>query len=233
MRNTMLCVAAMVALAGCSSASGPSFSAWSVDRQDGQQTYRVECSGLLESAETCYRKAREICHDEAVRPLEGAAPLGSTTTDGKPDFRKLIFQCGAPAPQPSTAAPAVVPAAVPVPAPLPTHVTLAGDANFDFNEATLTPAAKAQLDKLVANAQGMSFGTVAIDGYTDGIGSPAYNLRLSQARAWTVANYLKSHGLNAARFDVQGHGRTHPVATNATADGRAQNRRVGITLSGN
>ncbi|WP_175836999.1 OmpA family protein [Burkholderia anthina] len=229
MRNAMLCVAAMVVLAGCSSATGPTFSAWSVDRQDGQRTYRVDCRGLIEGAATCYRKASEICHDQTVRPVEDLAPLGSTTSDGKPNTRTLIFQCGA-APQPVEAAPAAAVVPAPVVVPAPQHLTLAGDANFDFNKATLTPAAKERLDKLVADAKGMSFGAVAIDGYTDGIGSDAYNLRLSRARAQTVANYLKSQGLNAVQFDVHGHGKAGPVATNGTVEGRSQNRRVEITL---
>ncbi len=229
MRSAMLCVAAMITLAGCSSATGPNFSAWSVDRQDGQRTYRVDCHGLIEGAGTCYRKARDICHDQAVRPIEDQAPLGSTTSDGKPNTRTLIFQCGEPPPQSSTVTPAAVP--VPVVAPTPRHVTLAGDANFDFNRATLTPAAKERLDKLASDAKDMKFGSVAIDGYTDGVGSDAYNVRLSRARAQAVADYLKSRGLNAARFDVQGHGKTHPVSTNGTAEGRAQNRRVEIALS--
>ncbi|WP_063906209.1 OmpA family protein [Burkholderia ubonensis] len=229
MRNAMLCVAAMVVLAGCSSATGPTFSAWSVDRQDGQRTYRVDCHGLIEGAATCYRKASEICHDQKVRPVEDLAPLGSTTSDGKQNTRSLIFQCGE-APQPVAAEGAAAAVPAPMAVPIPQQITLAGDANFDFNKTTLTPAAKERLDKLVADAKGMSFGTIAIDGYTDGVGSDAYNLRLSRARAQTVANYLKSHGLNAAQFDVRGHGKAGPVATNETVKGRSQNRRVEITL---
>lgn len=225
MRNAMLCLAAAVTLAGCSAATGPTFSAWSIDRQDGQRTYRVDCYGLIEGAGTCYRKAREICHDQEVRPLEDLAPLDSTTSDGKPNTRTLLFQCGEPA---AAAAPVVVPTSTAVPAQQ--HITLAADANFDFNEATLTPDTKARLDKLVADAKGMTFSAVAVSGYTDGIGPDAYNLRLSRARAQTVANYLKSHGMNAARFDVQGYGKDGPVATNETAQGRSQNRRVEIKL---
>ncbi|MCA8023664.1 OmpA family protein [Burkholderia metallica] len=225
MRNAMSCVVLMVFLAGCSSATGPTFSSWSIDRQDGKQTYRVDCHGLFEGAETCYRKAREICHDQPLRPVEDLAPLGSKTSDGKPNTRTLIFQCGE-QPQPVAAAPAVAPVAVPV----PKHVMLAGDANFDFNKATLTPAAKERLDKLISDAKGMNFGKVAAIGYTDGVGSDAYNLRLSRARAQAVVNYLQSHGLNAARFDIQGRGRADPVATSGTAEGRSKNRRVEITL---
>ncbi|CAM2175525.1 OmpA family protein [Burkholderia cenocepacia] len=228
MRSAMLCVAVMALLAGCSSATGPMFSAWSVDRQDGKQTYRVDCHGLIEGAGTCYREAQEICHDQPVHPVEAQAPLGSTTSDGKPNTRTLIFQCGE-QPQSIAAAPVAAPIAVPV----PKHVTLAGDANFDFNKATLTAAAKERLGKLISDAKGMSFGKVTVTGYTDGVGSDSYNLNLSRARAQAVANYLQSHGLNADQFDIQGRGRANPVATNGTADGRSQNRRVEITLTKN
>lgn len=225
MRNATLCVVATVLLAGCSSATGPMFSAWSVDRQDGKQTYRVDCHGLIEGAGTCYRKAREICHDQQVRPVEDQAPLGSTTSDGKPNTRTLIFQCGE-QPQPTAASPVVAPIAVPA----QKHMTLAGDANFDFNKATLTIAAKERLDKLISDAKGMSFAKVVVTGYTDGIGSDSYNLGLSRARAQTVANYLRLHGMNATRFDTQGRGSASPIATNGTVEGRSQNRRVEISL---
>ncbi|WP_323123738.1 OmpA family protein [Burkholderia alba] len=223
MRNAMLCV--VVLLAGCSTATGPTFSAWSVDRQDGKQTYRVDCHGLIEGAGTCYRKAREICHDQPVRPVEDQAPLGSTTSDGKPNTRTLIFQCGE---QPQTIA--VAPVVTPISVPALKQVALAGDANFDFGKATLTIAAKERLDKLISDAKDMSFGKVVVTGYTDGVGSDVYNMNLSRARAQAVANYLQSHGLNASQFDIQGRGAANPVATNGTAEGRSQNRRVEIAL---
>ncbi|MFW2275966.1 OmpA family protein [Burkholderia orbicola] len=228
MRNAMLYAVALTVLTGCSSATGPTFSAWSVDRQDGKQTYRVDCHGLIEGAQTCYRRASKICRDQPVRPVEDVAPLGSTTSDGKPNTRTLIFQCGAPAPKPPEAVPPTVPA--PIVTPIPKHVTLTGDANFDFDKATLTPVAKERLDKLISDAKGVTFSSVAVNGYTDDVGSERYNLSLSRMRAQTVANYLQSHGLNAKRFDVQGYGKANPVAKNETAAGRSRNRRVEITL---
>ncbi|RQS19456.1 OmpA family protein [Burkholderia sp. Bp8998] len=228
MYKAMFCIAALAALVGCSSSSGPTFSAWSVDRQDGQKTYRVSCYGLLEGKQTCYDKAREICHDQPVRPVQDDAPLGSTTSDGKPNTRLLTFQCGAPAATPAAAAtPAPAPAPV---APAPRRVTLSGDANFGFNQAALASAATARLDKLVADAKGMTYGTVGVNGYTDDVGANAYNLRLSEQRAQAVARYLQAHGLNARHFDVHGYGEADPVATNSTAEGRARNRRVEIVL---
>ena len=67
---------------------------------------------------------------------------------------------------------------------------------------------------------------VEVNGYTDAIGSEAYNLRLSKRRAEAVVAYLESKGIAADRLIPQGFGKTNFVATNKTAEGRAQNRRV-------
>ena len=72
---------------------------------------------------------------------------------------------------------------------------------------------------------------VDISGHTDSTGTPQHNLDLSQRRAQSVANYLSSQGVDPRRFYVMGYGETRPVATNATAAGREQNRRVEIEIS--
>jgi outer membrane protein OmpA-like peptidoglycan-associated protein len=72
---------------------------------------------------------------------------------------------------------------------------------------------------------------VDIAGNTDSTGSPQHNLDLSQRRAQSVANYLSSQGVDSRRFYVIGNGETRPIASNATAAGREQNRRVEIQIS--
>jgi outer membrane protein OmpA-like peptidoglycan-associated protein len=72
---------------------------------------------------------------------------------------------------------------------------------------------------------------VDIYGFTDSTGSPQHNLALSQRRAQSVANYLSGQGINPRRFYVTGLGETRPIASNATAAGREQNRRVEIQIS--
>ena len=67
---------------------------------------------------------------------------------------------------------------------------------------------------------------VYVNGYCDAIGTRAYNLRLSQRRAEAVATYLEDKGIPASQLIPQGFGKTHFVATNRTAAGRAENRRV-------
>ncbi len=223
MMKTLTVVLAIAAvLTGCSSASGPTFDAYSVTLPNQQQAYRVRCDGLLEGQGTCDAKAREMCGNAQVRPIEAVAPYSSGA-----GVRVLTFQCGVPA-QP---APPPQPAPQPAPAPVPPRkITLSGDANFDFDKATLTADARGRLDQLVTQARGMSFRTVTVDGYTDAIGSAAYNQALSERRAQTVAMYLHDRGLNSQQFFAHGNGKANPVATNATEAGRAQNRRVEIQL---
>jgi outer membrane protein OmpA-like peptidoglycan-associated protein len=72
---------------------------------------------------------------------------------------------------------------------------------------------------------------VDIFGHTDSTGSAQHNMDLSQRRAMSVANYLAAQGVDSRRFAVTGFGKTRPIASNATPEGRAQNRRVEIQLS--
>ncbi len=72
---------------------------------------------------------------------------------------------------------------------------------------------------------------VDIYGHTDSTGSASHNQGLSQRRAASVASYLGSQGIDGRRFAIIGYGATQPIASNATPDGRAQNRRVEIQIS--
>ena len=100
---------------------------------------------------------------------------------------------------------------------------------FAVNSAELSTSDKAQLDDVGALLKNPKLGFVnaEINGYTDSTGSDAYNMGLSQRRADSVASYLKSKGATQS-FTVKGYGESDPVASNDTADGRAQNRRVVI-----
>lgn len=72
---------------------------------------------------------------------------------------------------------------------------------------------------------------VDVVGHTDNVGSAQYNLGLSQRRAGSVASYLQSQGVSGRRLNVQGLGLSQPVASNSSEQGRAQNRRVEISIS--
>ncbi|WP_175676804.1 OmpA family protein [Burkholderia ambifaria] len=210
-----------MALAACSTASGPTFSASELQPRDGVRTFQVDCHGLLSGPQTCMKAARKICGDQPVRTVDSARAL----RDGS-DPATLVFQCGA---APAEAASAAEPTPAPTPAAVE-HVNLAGDALFATGLATLTPAARASLDKLLSGREDRTYTQVTVTGHTDSVGNDAANLTLSKRRAETVAGYLKAHGLNAQTVSVSGRGSADPVASNATAEGRASNRRVDISL---
>lgn len=104
---------------------------------------------------------------------------------------------------------------------------------FDTNKSTLTATAKANLDKLVKVFNEYPDTNIIIYGYTDSTGSADYNLKLSGDRAASVRNYFANKGLSASRFSITGLGIADPIATNETAEGRSQNRRVEFAITAN
>jgi len=118
------------------------------------------------------------------------------------------------------------PAPPPASAPVAKKKIVLRGVNFDFDKATLQPAGKPILDEAARILKENPSISVQVQGFTDGIGSVDYNLRLSDRRAATVNNYLVGQGVSASRLTTKGFGKSNPVATNDTADGRAQNRRV-------
>ena len=104
---------------------------------------------------------------------------------------------------------------------------------FSTNKATLTTTAKTNLNKLVGVFNEYENTNIVIYGYTDSTGKPEYNQTLSAKRANSVKNYLTSKGINSARFETKGLGIKDPIATNETAEGRSQNRRVEFAIVAN
>lgn len=107
------------------------------------------------------------------------------------------------------------------------------DANFDVGKSVLRPVARATLDSLARelNRGAASAIALTITGYTDSVGSEAYNLKLGMERAESVKRYLAARGVDASRMTALSKGKADPVATNATAAGRQLNRRVVIGRS--
>ena len=146
------------------------------------------------------------------------------------------------APVTATPAPAVqVVQAAPVPAtpfavrvtpPLPAKTTLQSDAMFDTGKATLKPQARAALDAFAKQLRTLDSGVVTVTGNTDSTGGESANQTLSVQRANAVRAYLIAQGADASRIQAQGRGATAPVASNATAAGRSQNRRVEVEVIG-
>jgi OOP family OmpA-OmpF porin len=145
-----------------------------------------------------------------------------------------------PKPQPVAAAPAApiaqAPAPKPAPAPAPVpvaqKVTLAADALFDFDKAVVKPEGRRKLDDVVNGMSGVQVQMILAVGHTDSIGSAAYNQKLSMRRAEAVKAYLVGKGIPGERISIDGKGETQPVADNKTKEGRAQNRRVEVEITG-
>jgi OmpA-OmpF porin, OOP family len=109
-------------------------------------------------------------------------------------------------------------------------LVLSGDANFEFNKSVLLSNAFPVLDSLVSTMMRHTEYKWEIGGYTDGIGSVNYNLKLSQRRAQAVVDYLVTKGINSNNLKVVGYGKANPIATNDTPEGRSMNRRVEIKV---
>ncbi len=102
--------------------------------------------------------------------------------------------------------------------------------NFDFDRATIKPEFEGVLDAGVEALKENADVRVQVAGYTDSVGTDAYNQGLSERRANAVLEYLSTHGIDGSRLSAVGFGETNPVADNATDDGRAQNRRVELNI---
>lgn len=106
-----------------------------------------------------------------------------------------------------------------------------GDVLFETGKAELRPGALRNLYPLVTFLQKYPERRVVIEGHTDSVGSDTYNLDLSQRRAEAVRDFLLQNGVNAAQMSTQGYGKASPIASNGTAAGRQQNRRVELIIS--
>jgi OOP family OmpA-OmpF porin len=111
--------------------------------------------------------------------------------------------------KPAAPAPAAPAAATPKPAA--EKITLAADALFDFDKATLRPEGKKSLDELAAKAKGINLEVIIAVGHADRIGDDAYNQKLSEKRSASVKDYLVGKGIEANRVYAEGKGEKQPV----------------------
>jgi outer membrane protein OmpA-like peptidoglycan-associated protein len=106
------------------------------------------------------------------------------------------------------------------------------DVLFDTGKYTIKPATQVSLAKVATILHLYPGLKVQVEGYTDSVGSDAYNQKLSENRANAVHDFLVQNGVPAANATAAGYGKADPVADNSTASGRAQNRRVNLVVSG-
>ena len=136
---------------------------------------------------------------------------------------------------PATAAKGCDGALVPAAAPAgvsQSKITLQADTLYDFNKSDLKPEGKATLNKIAADLSKIKLEVIIAVGNTDSVGTDAYNMALGQRRAQSVKAYLVSKGVDGSRIYTESKGKSNPVASNATAEGRAKNRRTDIEVVG-
>jgi outer membrane protein len=181
--------------------------------------------------------------------------IGTVSIDPFVYQLQVGYKFGRPAPVVAAAAP-VVAAAPPPPPPPPPPADTDGDGvvdtadlcpdtpkgdrvgpqgcscdvtrqvQFALNSADLTAEGKKTLDELAETLTKLKFVAGTVVGHTDSSGSDAYNQKLSERRAKTVADYLQAKGIASGRLAVSGAGESQPIADNKTKEGRALNRRV-------
>ena len=111
-------------------------------------------------------------------------------------------------------------------------VTLPGNIYFDVNKSDVKPAMRERLAEIGSALAKVPDRHILIEGHTDSDGAASYNLELSRLRAESVRSVLVAGGVGPDRVETHGYGETRPVASNASAAGKAQNRRVEIVLQG-
>lgn len=109
-------------------------------------------------------------------------------------------------------------------------VTFDGGILFDFDSSALREDARGNLSEFAESMEEFEESNILIVGHTDSKGSEEYNQKLSDRRADSASNFLIEQGVAAERLTSVGRGETEPVATNETAEGRQQNRRVEVAI---
>jgi outer membrane protein OmpA-like peptidoglycan-associated protein len=111
-------------------------------------------------------------------------------------------------------------------------LTLPGSIYFEVNKSEVKPGMRERLSEIARALATVGNRHVLVEGHTDSTGADEYNLKLSRLRAEAVRSILVAGGVSPDRIESQGYGKTRPVASNATASGKAQNRRVEIVIQG-
>lgn len=156
-------------------------------------------------------------------------------------------KCHKPAPAPVAAKPAPAPAPAPAPkvesdsaiaavanvkqTAQATVLSFKEPINFKYNSDAMDAKSNETVDKVAAALKKYPNAKVRVAGYTDSLGNAAYNMDLSERRAHAVAERLVKEGVPAANVSYIGYGAANPIATNKTAEGRYQNRRVELEVT--
>ncbi len=178
-------------------------------------TYSTSGPGTIDATSGMYTSAGEGC-----------ATVTATSKKGK--LTSSANVCAKTPPPPAPVQPPPAPAPPPPPPVAPRYTFELASVNFRFDHSDLTKGGMDTLNTVATTLQGHPEVNVDVVGHTDWVGTNAYNMKLSQARAETVRKYLITKGVAADRIMVKWRGEEEPTATNDTAEGRAKNRRAEI-----
>lgn len=190
--------------------------------------YLTDSNGqvVLNSYGECWRTSKWTTEKsgECVANAKAAAPKAPSTAQAAPP--------AAPVPSPAIVAPVSAPVVEQAEAkPAVESINITGGALFEFDQADIKPEARKQLSNVIGKFKGrQDVVEVVITGRADAIGTDAYNQELSKKRAQSVKAFLLSEGITSKRIVIQALGEEQPVASNNTEEGRAQNRRVDISV---
>lgn len=190
---------------------------WYCGKAD-EVTYTTSGPGTIDATTGLYTSAGDGC-----ATVTATSKKGKLTSTGNVCTRTPVV-VPPPAPAP---APAPPPAPAPVPAK-PMYTFELASVNFRFDHSDLTRGGMDTLNTVATTLKSHTEVNVDVVGHTDWVGTNAYNMKLSQARAETVRKYLISQGVAADRIMVKWRGEEEPTATNDTAEGRGKNRRAEI-----
>lgn len=143
---------------------------------------------------------------------------------------EVLVQQSPPAAPPPPPPPVAQPPPPPPPPAAKRKIVLRG-VNFDFDKSNIRPDAVPILEQACRTLKDEPSITIQAQGYTDSIGTEQYNQRLSERRANSVREWLIRCGIPASRISARGFGESNPVASNATPEGRAQNRRTELVVT--
>ena len=238
-----LLAALLLAQAGCSAANRPGWlqePGWNKPWTYRSGVASAVCAAIGAGAGVGIQQARTSCATATVngQSVKNCQSISDSNDDTFWLWGALIgaasgaVLCGVlghvfldPAAEPEPVTP---PPLLPEPTPAPAvrqRIVLRG-VNFDFNSSVVRPESRPVLDEAATLLKQNPGVHVVVKGYTDSIGSAEYNQVLSVRRAEAVYRYLVNLGVDPERLTVEGFGKTNPIASNDTEEGRAQNRRV-------
>lgn len=108
---------------------------------------------------------------------------------------------------------------------------LSGKVLFETDSEEVSTSSQVRISELTRALLGVGIDQLSLEGHTDNVGSPSYNQQLSLRRAQAVAGVMQGAGMLAEKITVRGLGMSKPIADNASAEGRSENRRVAIIVS--